>query len=519
MSDDFEAQKLQRDFLYDFLAEKKAAKDPKILTKSKFLNGLQCPKLLWTRCNAPEQIPEPSESLQQVFNAGYLVGELATRRFPGGVYVQEEDFQKNLKETKELLASKNPRPIYEAGIMVGRLYARADILRPSGNRLGAWDVIEVKCGTKCKDVYLQDIAFQKYCYQQAGLTIDKCFLMHVNSDYVRHGGIDVDGFFTLVDVSALILPFFAEIPKLVEGFLRIIDLPACPRIAIREHCGNPYDCQMEPLCWDFLPDGNVLELMRGRPKGFTLIEQGVVLLKDIPHNFKLTDNQRVQFQVAATGREHIDRGGIAEFLKGLVYPVYFMDFETIFEVIPRFDGTSPYQQVPFQFSLHVQNTPQSPLEHCSFLYKGADDPRPQFAKELRKAVDGKGTVVVYHQTFEQGRLKEIADTFPEYAEWVDAAISRMVDLRVPFSKLHYYNPKQHGSTSIKKVLPALVGAGYEGMEIAEGGTASREYVRVTYDANADPEDKARVYSALEVYCALDTKAMVDIVEKLIELTK
>ena len=138
------------DAVLDYLIEKKAGKSPKLLTKSKFLNGIQCPKLLWTRCNAPQDIPEPSEQLQAIFDMGHLVGELATKRFPGGVHVQEEDFVKNIEETRKLLASKSPRPIYEAGIQTGRVYSRADILNPS-SKSGQWDVIEVKCSTGPKE--------------------------------------------------------------------------------------------------------------------------------------------------------------------------------------------------------------------------------------------------------------------------------------------------------------------------------------------------------------------------------
>ena len=518
MADNFEFDQVKSDLLYDLLIEKKSSKNPKILTKSKFLNGLQCPKLLWTCCNAPEQIPEPSESLQQIFDAGNRIGNLATKCFPGGVSVGQDDFTKNLEETKNLLSSKNPKPVYEAGILSSRIYARADILRPSERIPGAWDVIEVKCGTKCKEVYLQDIAFQKYCYEQSGLTIDRCFLMHINNEYVRQGDIDVEDLFTLLDVSVEILPFFTPLPKLITGLLEIIDLPSCPQISIREHCTNPYDCQMKSICWAFLPKANVLELSRGKPKGFDLIDQGIVLLKDIPDKFKLTDNQQIQRQCAISSREHVDREGISDFLKCLSYPLYFLDFETIFEVIPRFDGTRPYQQVPFQFSLHIQRAQGAPLEHFSFLYKNAGDPRSEFIKQLSRYIEGPGTVLVYNQSFEEGRLKELAEAYPEYKSWCEDVAGRMEDLYVPFRKFHYYNPQQGGSASIKKVLPALVGQGYEDLVVSGGQQASSEYVRVTYGEQINADEREQVYAHLEAYCALDTKAMMDILCKLVELS-
>ena len=511
---EFEFDQTKNDLLYDTLVDKRSSRNPRILTKSKFLNGLQCPKLLWTRCNAPEQIPDVSESLQQIFESGNRVGALATTRFPGGVTVGQEDFLKNIRETKALLSSLDSKPIYEAGVLADRLYSRADILRPSLRKAGAWDVIEVKCGTKCKDVYLQDIAFQKYCYEQAGLTIDRCFLMHINNEYVRQGDIDVNGLFTLLDVTQEILPFYQLVPQWVDGFLKIIDMPKCPQVSIREYCSDPYDCQMKPLCWAFLPKANVLELSRGKAKGFDLLDQGITLLKDIPQKFKLTENQTIQRQCAVDNTKHINRSAIGDFLGGLQYPLYYMDFETTFEVIPRFDGTHPYQQIPFQFSVHKQDVPGGPLEQFGFLYKKTDDPRRHFINDLAGCIGNEGTVLVYNQTFEEGRLKELAEVFPEYEDFCRDVCLRMADLIVPFRRFDYYDPKQAGSASIKKVLPALMGKGYEDLDISGGGQASSEYIRVTYGNGISMNERDKIYSDLEAYCALDTKAMVDILTRL-----
>ena len=519
MNEGLEYLKFQSDVLGDLNVDKKSVRNPRILTKSKFLNGLQCPKLLWTRCNAPEQIPEPSSSLQRVFDVGNLVGKLATKRFPGGIHVDEDDFLKNIKDTQKLLAAQNPKPIYEAGISSGRLYARADILVPSGTVQGAWDVVEVKCGTEVKDVYLEDIAFQRHCYEEFGLKVGRCYLMHINNEYVRKGEIDVNEFFSLVDVTEAILPFLQKIPDLIRGLLKVIDLPVCPNISIREYCSKPYDCQMEPLCWAFLPEENVLELSRGKPKGFDLLECGVMLLKDIPDEYKLTDNQRIQRQCAVSGQAYLDSAAIATFLRKLTYPIYFMDFETVFDAIPRFDGTHPYQQVPFQFSVHVQKAPGAALEHFAFLQKSSDDPRCPFLEALKTRLGNKGTILAYNMSFEKGCITDLAEAFPASVQWCHDVVQRMEDLYAPFRSFFYYHPRQRGSASIKKVLPALVGKGYEGMGIAEGGQASEEYSRVTYGSGVGTEDRERVYADLEAYCALDTKAMVDILDRLKNLVE
>ena len=514
MDDEFDSQPLKNDLAYDSFRDRKAVKDPKTLTKSKFLNGLQCPKLLWTRCNAPDTIPPPTKQLQQVFDVGHRVGEFAIQRFPGGKLVQEDDFLKNVDETRALLVAKDPRPIYEAGIKAGRLYARADILVPSKDAIGAWDVVEVKCGTEVKEVYLQDVAFQRYCYENAGVKIGRCFLMHINNHYVRQGDIDPVGFFSLVDVTEEIFLFSERLPAIIDGFLQIIDLPVCPHIGIREHCGKPYECQMKSVCWAFLPDAHVLELSRGKTKGFGLIEQGVLRLADIPDDYKLTDNQMIQCFCAISGKPYVVEDAIKDFIKGLRYPLWHMDFETLFEPIPRFDGIRPYQQVPFQFSVHVQKSPGAAPEHFEFLHKDPSDPRLPFLKALKACLGSEGTVLAYNMGFEKGRLKELGDAFPEYANWCSDVNARTDDLIIPFRSFFYYHPAQHGSASLKKVLPALVGHGYEGMAIADGSQATTEYARVTYGDGISTGDRAKVYADLEAYCGQDTMAMVDILRKL-----
>jgi hypothetical protein len=518
MDNDFEQQKAQNDLVYDLLIDRKIVKPPKTLTKSKFLHGLQCPKLLWTACNAPDTIPPPSEKTQRVFDVGRRVGEFAIQRFPGGKLVQEVDFIKNIEETQALLSSKDPRPIYEAGVKAGRLYSRADILVPSKTTAGAWDVVEVKCGTDVKDIYLQDISFQRYCYEQARVKIGRCFLMHINNEYVRSGDIDVERFFNLVDVTEELAPFTVVLPERIDGFLKIIDLPKCPAISIGEYCsfkkGTQYECAMKPLCWAFLPKEHVLELTRGKDKGFDLIDKGILRIADIPDNYKLSDKQMVQRQCAIARQPFVDEDAIRAFVKTLRYPLWHMDFETVSEAIPRFNGTWPYQQVPFQFSVHLQRSPGADPEHFEFLHKESTDPRSAFIKALHACLGAEGTILAWNMGFEKGRIKELGEAFSEYTDWCNDVNARTEDLIIPFRSFSYYHPDQHGAASLKKVLPALMGKGYEGMAIADGGQAPAEYSRVIYGKGIDREDREKVFADLIAYCGLDTKAMVDLLEVL-----
>jgi len=491
-----------------------------LLTKSKYMVGMQCPKHLWILFHNKEKIPEIDEGTQHKFDQGHLVGELAKTLFKNGVDIKTEDFKKNLEESKRLINSG--KALFEAGFLTGRLYSRADIFEPVKNN--TFDLIEVKSSTEVKDENIDDVAFQKYCYEEAGLKIRKCFLMYVNNEYVKKGQIKPDEFFKKEDITLNVNERLEWIPEKIKEMLKIIDLKELPKTKISLSCKDPYECPLLYDCWDFLPETNIFNLYRGKKKElFELLEAGVQVVNDIPSDYKLNDKQKIQHQCEKTNKPYIDKKGINNFLKTLKYPLYFLDFETYGTVIPLYDNLKPYQQIPFQFSLHVIEKKGNKPKHYSYLADGNSDPREDFIIELKRLLGTKGSIIVYNQGFEQGRLNEIAEFLPKYKLWVNKTTKRMVDLLKPFRDFCYYHPKQKGSCSIKKVLPALTGKGYEGMEIAEGGTASIRYlysVHGAYDGTkASPEEVKKIREDLEKYCQLDTKGMIWIVEELRELIK
>ena len=197
----------------------------------------------------------------------------------------------------------------------------------------------------------------------------------------------------------------------------------------------------------------------------------------------------------------------------LQYPLHYLDFETFNPAVPMFDGTWPYQIIPFQFSLHVVDDEKSEPEHYSFLAEGTEDPRPNLLSELRKEIMDTGSIVVYNKAFEIGILSDLADAFPEYQIWIEDVLGRIVDLLVPFRSFHYYHPLQRGSASLKSVLPAVTGKGYESIEIADGETASIAFQQITY-GNVPEEKMNKVKEDLEKYCGMDTEGMIWIMDKL-----
>ena len=484
-----------------------------LLSKSKYLNGLQCPKYLWIQINEPERIPEPDTATQYIFDQGHLVGELAKKLFPSGINIPTDDFMDNVRQTKQFLQQRTP--LFEAGICAEGLYSRIDILNPVSDH--DWDIIEVKSTTDVKDVHLEDVSFQKYCCEKVGVKIRNCFLMHINNQYIKNGELDPQQYFKLQDITSNVEESSKGIEDRIDTLLEVISARECPNVTIGRHCSNPYDCPLAE-CWDFLPGGNVFNLYRGGSKSFELFNSGILTIRDIPDEYKLTGAQQIQKTCETTGKAYIDKARISGFLSALQSPHYFLDFETISPAIPMFDGTRPYQTIPFQFSLHIIEEDGAKPEHFSFLAGGVDDPRPAFLAELKKVLGNTGSIVVYNQGFEEGILKELALAFPEYDNWVNQARDRLVDLLVPFRKFHYYHPLQKGSASLKSVLPALTGKDYAGMDIADGQSASIAFQTVTY-GEVSEEERNKVIADLEKYCALDTEAMLWIVDRLKQFVK
>ena len=482
------------------------------ISKSTYLMGRQCSKLLWFRYNAKDQIPAPDEATQAVFDQGTEVGQLAQQLFPDGIEIDTTpgDFDGAIRRTKEAL--KQRRPIYEATFSFGGGYARADILLPADG--GAWDLVEVKSTTSLKEeVHLPDIAFQAFVLTGAGIRLRKCFLAHLNHEFVRHGPLDPQKFFTLAEVTQPVSALSREVEEQIDAMQRVIGAKSHPDIPIGPHCDNPYTCPLHECCWSFLPEASVFTLYRGGAKCFSLLQQGIKKLADIPADFGLTDNQAIQRAVLLAGQPHIDRPALSAFLGQLEYPVSYLDFETIGTAIPLFDDASPYQQIPFQYSLHIVRSPGSSPEHKSFLAEGPADPRPEFMRQLRAVLPDTGSVVTYNASFETSRLKDCCGLLPEFEPWLRKVTPRVVDLLLPFRGFRYHHPDQNGSNSMKAVLPALTGQGYDHLTIQEGGAASREFLRITYGQVTDDECR-RVRLDLEAYCGLDTLGMVQIVDQI-----
>jgi len=491
---------------------------PLLLTKSKYISGIDCQAYLWLLVNDPSKIPEPNSEVKHRMEQGTIVGELATKLYPEGINISADDFKGNLKKTQDLL--KERKPLFEAGFIhnmdEGNIFARVDILLPVGK--DEWDIIEVKSSTKVKELNLHDVAFQKYVCEKSGLKIRKCFLCHINNQYIKKGDIKVDELFEVENVDEKIGEKYAPVEDKIKELFEVIRLEKCPEVTPEEIVSAEYADIATDSFYDSLPEENVFELYNIRKKkAMELYQEGVIKIKDIPDNFKLTDKQKIQKSQSGKKTHYVNKKMISTFLESLEYPLYYLDFETFSTAIPLFDNSKPYQQIPFQFSLHIVKEKGAKPEHISFLADGMEDPRLKFLKALKKDLGDKGSIVVYYESFEKGRIRESIEAFPDYNEWGQGILERVVDLLHPFKNFHFYHPNQKGSASIKKVLPIFSeDVKYGDLVIANGADASLSYYKSHFE-DVPAKEKATIREALEKYCELDTYAEIILVDKLNEI--
>jgi hypothetical protein len=487
----------------------------KIISKTRYMSGLQCRKLLWVSTNDKARLPDINASTQSIFDQGHDVGYLAQKLFPDGI-VLSQDYSTNLKATRESLSRR--QPLFEAGFNLNRLCCFVDILNPAGE--DEWEIIEVKSSTEVKTEHLHDVAFQRHVCRISGLNINRCHVIYINNQYVRHGEIDPKQLFIIEDVTDRLEEYARGMEKNIESMLSCVDSGICPDGVIGRNCDTPYPCGLKTECWAHLPEQHVMTLSYGKKLGEELMARGILDIRDIPADIELNDKQRIQRDCAICREPHVKPSEVRGFLKKLEYPLYFMDFETFQTAIPLYDGTKPYQQIPFQFSLHVVYAPGALSEHYSYLHDGQDDPRPRFLEELSQVIGTKGSMLVYFQAFEEGRLKEAAEVFPQHRQWIENARTRMVDLLAPFKGFLYYHPDQCGSASLKQVMPALTGISYDELEINEGSLASARYLEATFGISGKEvthQERQKIRQDLLVYCGQDTGGMVEVLKRLGEI--
>jgi hypothetical protein len=496
------------------------------LSKTRFTGGLQCLKLLYLDSYSRDLADPVDASQQALFDSGTEVGILARQRFPDGLLIDApyNAHSKAVTSTSKTLSNAFVPAIYEAAFSFEGIRIRVDIL--SRNSDYTFDLIEVKSSTSVKQEHIPDAAIQLHVLEGSGVPIRNVFLQHIDNTYVYQGGpYDLDKLFRLEDITDQARTYLQSIPGSLTTMWEALRSDEVPAIEIGPHCTRPYKCSFYSFCRRGLPDHNVEQLPRAKPE---LIEglraSGILGIGDIPPDYPgLSANQLRVRDAVATGQPYVGPG-LADALAQATYPLHFLDFETFNPALPAYTGTRPYQIIPFQWSLHVQDS-SGDLSQTSFLHgglhdglhDGSDDPSEAFAKSLVDAIGPQGTILVY-SSYEQTIIGRLANEFPQYQEQLSALPERFLDL-LTLVRTHCYHPDFHGSYSIKAVLPALApDMTYSDLEIQEGSLASVFFARMIA-ADTKGSERERLRNALLDYCQRDTLAMVRILQELQSMSR
>lgn len=504
------------------------------LSKSKYCGLWQCPKIAWLRKYKPEALTLDGSVLSRM-EAGNEVGDLAMGLFGDYVEVtaydgEKLDLARMIADTQAEMAKGTP-VICEASFSYNGLYCAVDILKKDG---GGWAIYEVKSSTKHqkedgsydddKEVYIADISYQKYVLEHCGVNVTGTYLVCLNGDYVFDGTLDLSQLFFISDVADQVGIEIKNIEYNVAIAEKILQSAEEPDIDLNEACHTPYDCAFRPYCFRNIPKESVFDLYRlPFKKKIGFYRKGWITYRDLQLYAPIkNDKQLRQIEFGLADKDaYVDKEGIATFLDNLSYPLYFLDFETMQPVIPRFVGTRPYMQIPFQYSLHYIEREGGELKHREFLAESGPDPRRALAERLCEDIPINVCVTAYNKAFECTRLKELAAEFPDLAEHLLNIRDNIVDLLVPFQSGWYYNRAMGGSFSIKSVLPAIFPddpeLDYHNLEGVHNGSEAMTIFPKIKDM--PPEEQAKARHDLLKYCELDTYAMVKVWEELVRVSK
>ncbi len=507
------------------------------LSKSRYTAFCQCPKNLWLKVYKPEEAPV-DEGLQARFEQGNIVGDLAMQLF--GDYKEANakkpdgslDLGMMVEQTRQWM-QEGVENICEASFALEGHYCAVDILRKTKD---GWAIYEVKSssfpefnGQEAKlEKYAPDIAYQKWVLTQCGVNVTGTYLVCLNSDYVRQGELDIQQLFVLNDLKVLVDNEYLKVPARVSQALKVINSEQEPDLDLSECCMKPYGCAFLDYCkrQHGVPTTSVFDIYGGKGRGaFTFrkkldyYHQGLIKFEDL-RSMDIGLIQNMQIEAALTGKEFINPDGIRKFLEKIAYPIYFLDFETMQDAVPQYDGAKVYAQITFQYSLHIKPSATAAYEHKEYLAPSdGSDPRRKLAESLCNHIPMDVCTLAYNKMFECGRIRELAKLYPDLSDHLTNIADHIIDLIDPFRAGDYYVPAMGGSFSIKSVLPALFPddeeLNYHSLDdrCQNGGDAMTIFPRIK---DMEPEEAEASRQALLNYCKLDTWAMVKVWEKLRE---
>ena len=479
-----------------------------MLNKSAIAKDRQCKRQLWLDIYKPN-LSDPDDVTIARLAEGNRIGEIARSLLPNGVLIATHDLQDALIKTSEALAQKE-FAIFEAAFQTDDLLVRTDLLVPE---TGGHRLVEIKSSTEVKDHHIVDAAIQTWAMINSGVRPNKVAIGHINNQFRYEINANYLGLFKEVDVTNQVESLLNEVPEWIASARSTIESEEMPIVMMGKQCQSPNACSYISYCssLETITEFPVSILPRAGKKFLEkLAEEGIVDVREIPDNYLENERHKIVRDATITGQPYLSKMVALE-LDMLPYPRYYLDFEAVAPAVPIWLNTKPYQQVPFQWSCHIENITDGDLDHTEFLSDTNADPRREFSESLIHSLGDQGAIIVYNATYESTRIKELAAHFPDLSNKLLTLIDRIVDLW-PLAQQNYYHPAMKGSWSIKAVLPTLSDLDYKTLAVGNGGLAQVAFSEmISPDTTEDKRQTIR--RNLLAYCGQDTLAMVHIAHK------
>jgi hypothetical protein len=476
------------------------------LSKSRLVSARQCLKRLHLEIHKPE-LAHISPETEAAFRVGHKVGAVARQIYGSDdaeLVPYEGGLGHALKKTARLVTGGPEFPIFEATFQYDGVLVRVDALLPDDD---GWRIVEVKASTTVKDEHSFDCAIQSWVFQGAGYRLNGIALAHVDSGFVYQGGGDYAGLLIEKDMQDEVAQLLLVVPDWVQK-ARVAAGDEEPDVPVGQYCFAPYECPFIAYCWPQDTDYPVQGLGGSTAKLAEFVREGYEDVRDVPPS-RLTEKQQWIQHVTKSGRTDL-QSRACEFVAGLRYPRYYLDFETIMPPVPIWPGTRPYETIPIQWSCHSEPSPGK-LHHADFLDLTGDPPMRRLAESLVRVLGGEGPVLMY-TAYEKRVIDGLIDRFPDLQQPLLAIRDRLVDL-APVTRQCYYHPEMRGSWSLKDVMPTIdADLSYNKLQGIREGTAASEGYLEAIDPATSPERKAELKQQLLRYCSFDTEAMVRLVQ-------
>ncbi len=449
------------------------------------------------------------------------VVRLARRLFPDGVAAGALSVNDghDREASPEHGSPVKARVLFDACCGLEPLVACADIYLPQ--KPEGMAAVLVRESTSIKKAALIEAAFLLWCFRRCDVEPAKIYLYHLEKSYERHGPLDLESLFAVRDITTRARKSLEQEEARIEEFAALLDADPTLERFKDEPCRRAAGC---PVCRDDVEPAahdDLSTLFRAGHLATELRAEGYQSIVDVPEQRLVKPIHRIQRKTLLERGAHVDRDAIDLFLARLEYPLCYLDFEATSAAIPPMDGVSPWEHVPYLYSLHIEREPGAEPEHTAFVMEPGSDQRREMARSLVTALAETGSLVVFSAGFESGVLARLAASVPEYAPELQEATARMVDLLYPFSGFAFYHHMQRGKVSLKTVLPLLTESDYSDEDVQDGYTANVAYRHLTERATADgglaDDERARADEVLEQlvsYCTMDTLAMVQIIARL-----